>query len=99
MREGSKGFQFFEDHANVNDYISSSIKPSSIQNYFRGDYFQNKVDKEKDKVFFSPRTKEAETNKGKPRLLTGRLPAAFNMRTTEMYSIYFNSQIEIVIMI
>ena len=88
MRERSKGLQFFEDHANVNNYNSSSIKPSAIQNYFRGDYFQNKVDKEKDKVFFSPRTKEPDSNKGKPRLLTGRLPAAFNMRTTEMYSIY-----------
>lgn len=85
MKEYKKNTQNFDERTNFNNYNSSSIKTGSIQNYFRGDYFQNK--NEKDKAFFSPRTKENDSNKNKPRLLTGRLPAAFNVKG-EMYIIF-----------
>lgn len=89
MKEYQKNSHNFDERTNINNYNSSSIKTTSIQNYFRGDYFQNK--NEKDKAFFSPRTKENEINKSKPRLLTGRLPAAFNVKG-EMYIFDLNFQ-------
>ena len=66
---------------------SSNNKHIQIQNYFRmecpnkGGDGKDK-DKDKDKAFFSPRIREVESNKGKPKLLTGRLPEAFSINKT-----------------
>ena len=63
---------------------NNNNKHIQIQNYFRMEC-PNKVcdgkdkDKDKDKAFFSPRIREVESNKGKPKLLTGRLPEAFSI--------------------
>ena len=63
------------------DIKNNQNKPI-IQNYFRGHYVQNKTEKEKEKEranYFTPRIKESEV-KGKPKLLTNRLPEAFTVK-------------------
>jgi hypothetical protein len=65
-----------------NSSSNNNNKHIQIQNYFRMEC-PNKggdgKDKDKDKAFFSPRIREVESNKGKPKLLTGRLPEAFSI--------------------
>lgn len=47
-------------------------------NFFRGNYAGNKPT-DKETYFFSSRAKD-DNVKAKPKLLTGRLPAAFNVQ-------------------
>ena len=63
-----------------NSSSNNNNKHIQIQNYFRMECPNKGGDgKDKDKAFFSPRIREVESNKGKPKLLTGRLPEAFSI--------------------
>ena len=69
-----------------NNCNCNNNKHIQIQNYFRMECPRDKgekdKDKDKEKAFFSPRIREVESNKGKPKLLTGRLPEAFSINKT-----------------
>ena len=62
----------------ITEDIKNNQNKPIIQNYFRGDYVQNKL--EKDRItYFTPRIKDSEV-KDKPKLLTNRLPDAFTVK-------------------
>ena len=64
----------------ITEDIKNNQNKPIIQNYFRGHYVQNKNEKEKERPnYFTPRIKESEV-KGKPKLLTNRLPDAFTVK-------------------
>lgn len=73
MKEDKWKFQSFEDSG----YGTAGSK-QGVPNFFRGEYPQNRSLKDRES-FFSPRAKDVDTQKLKPKILTGRLPAAFNV--------------------
>ena len=71
------------NNCNCNNNMNKHVQ---IQKFFRMECPRDKgekdKDKDKEKALFSPRIREVESTKGKPKLLTGRLPEAFTINKT-----------------